>query len=389
MAEEGPATILLVDDDRIQSCVMRVRLEREGYRVQVAHSGLEGLEMARSLLPELILCDWMMEGMDGLDLCRILKGEPGVRQAHFILLTSRTQLEDRVKGLDSGADDFLGKPAEAEELLARVRAGLRLQKANERLAVLARDLQLQKERMDAELEEAAAYVLSQLPRALEREGPLRADARFQPCQDLGGDVYDHFWLDEDHYFLHVVDVSGHGLAAALPSVSLLNLLRSRALGVDLRQPDAVLGALNLHFQMEERRERYFTIWCGVYQRSTGRLHYASAGHPPALLITPGAEGTITPLGTGGMAIGLFEEASYQAESCPIPSGSTLLVFSDGIFEIPLPSGAIGTLPEFVATIRPGEIGLPEGLDRLLQAGVERMGGGLFPDDVSLLRIRFS
>ena len=385
---QPPLRILLIDDDRIQARLLSLRLESQGYTILVSHDGAAGLELARRSKPSLILCDWMMQGMDGLEVCRRVKGDPELAATYFILLTSRSDLEDRIEGLDAGADDFLSKPVAAEELLARVRSGLRLYQATLKLTDLTHDLQRQQAALQVELTEAAAYVASQLPPSM--HGSLRVDARFRPSLQLGGDGYDYFWIDEDHLLIHMIDVSGHGLAAALPSISVLNRVRSRSLGVDLTRPELVLEALNRDFQMEQHHDRYFTIWCGVYGRCSRELRYCSAGHPPAVLLPPPTgSGRISTLSTRGMAIGLFAEAAYRSESCTIEAGSTLLVMSDGIYEVPAGNGAMGSLDVFIAQLSPEQLRDDEALDQLMSAGCAHTGTGCFSDDVSLLRVRFS
>jgi sigma-B regulation protein RsbU (phosphoserine phosphatase) len=383
------ARILLVDDDRIHSRILQARLEQADHRVEVASSGAAALErlQAEAELPEVILCDWVMEGMDGLALCRHVKGDPELANIHFILLTSLSRIEDRVEGLDAGADDFLSKPVDTEELLARVRSGLRLHRANEKLSQLARDLQRQQKRLDAELAEAADYVRSQLPPPL--DGAVRADALFQPSQRLGGDSYDYFWIDADHFAFYVMDVSGHGLAAALPSISLLQRLRSEAGRPGLLEPERLLERLNDEFRMEDHDGRYFTIWYGVYETTSRRLRFASAGHPPALLMGEDPQELPRTLGTGGMAIGLFAGSRHREATADVGPGATLLLVSDGIYEIPLPDGSTGTLPEFLEGLPIRSLQQEDGLGHLLAGARERMKGDDFPDDVSLLRIRFS
>ncbi|QIZ70119.1 PAS domain S-box protein [Oxynema aestuarii] len=137
------AKILIVDDDLTVQLVLRDLLESEGHQVSVALNGQEGLQRARAEHPDLMICDWMMPVLDGLQVCRQVKADPQLATMFFILLTAREEVDDRVKGLDTGADDFLSKPVEAEELLARVRAALRLHhltrelsQANQQLATL-------------------------------------------------------------------------------------------------------------------------------------------------------------------------------------------------------------------------------------------------------------
>jgi sigma-B regulation protein RsbU (phosphoserine phosphatase) len=386
-AADSPS-ILLVDDDRIHTRILRTRLEQQGYRVREAPSGNEGLDLARSLYPEVILCDWLMEGMDGLEVCRRVREDPQLANAYFILLTSRSQVQDRVRGLDAGADDFLSKPADPEELLARVRSGLRLHNANEQLRVLSQDLQQQKARLDGELAEAARYVADLLPKPLESPS-VRIDSLFCPSSQLGGDGFDFLWLDEDHLLLYLLDVSGHGLAAALPSISILNLLRSGGIDLDPERPETLALALNRLFQMEGQEDRYLTLWCGIYQPSRRELRYASGGHPPALLFPmPGMAGELLQLSTRGMAVGLFDDSIYRQASVAVPPGTTLLVYSDGIYEVSRPNGEIWNLPAFIDGIDANEIAAGDGLERLVQR-VRRLSGCIcFTDDYALVRARF-
>lgn len=381
-------TILLVDDDRIHSRILEARLKGQGYQVLIANSGESALEQARLSPPTLILCDWLMDGLDGLDVCRAIKQDPALEATHFILLTSRSRVEDRVIGLDCGADDFLSKPVDPDELLARVRSGIRLHQANERLKLLAEELRHQKERMDQELAEAAGYVRSLLPE--EVRGAVVVDSRFLPSHELGGDSFDYFWVDDDHFVMYLADASGHGLAAALPSISLHNQLRSRSLSVDLREPAEVLKALNSGFQMERQQGRYLTLWYGVYQPSSRTLRFASAGHPPALLWSEDGESPASWLKGQGMALGLFEDATYITESHAVDHGACLLVYSDGLYEVARPDEPMGSLPEFVDLVEGcrdllrGE----DGLDRL-QARIQTINGDAsFTDDYSVFRIIF-
>ena len=114
--------ILVVDDDRKTVNLIKLYLEKDGYRVLTAHDGRQALELTRQRRPDLIVLDLMLPQMDGLDVCRILRAESKVP---IIMLTARTTEEDKLLGLDLGADDYVSKPFSPRELLARVRAVLR------------------------------------------------------------------------------------------------------------------------------------------------------------------------------------------------------------------------------------------------------------------------
>jgi CheY-like chemotaxis protein len=234
-------SILIVDDDPVTKLLLRRILEQQGYGVETAQNGKEGIQKAEILQPALIICDWLMPINDGLEVCRFVKNNPKLCTTFFILLTSRGGLEDRIEGLNAGADEFLAKPIDMNELKARVRAGLRLHQ-------LSQDLQSQKQALENELAEAANYVRSILPPPM--VSPFQIETLFLPSRQLGGDCFDYFWLNPDTLIIYLLDVSGHGLGAALPSVYILNLLRSQSLsGVNYANPPEVLAALNRAFQM--------------------------------------------------------------------------------------------------------------------------------------------
>lgn len=375
--------ILIIDDDPAIQMLLKRTLHNQGYEVSVASNGEEGLAQARQLRPALVICDWIMPRMNGLEVCRQVKATPELSTTMFILLTSLGSVEDRVKGLDAGADDFLCKPIEMLELKARVRAGLRLHEAS-------RDLQEQKQLLEAELAEAAAYVSSILPDRM-TEPPVTIDARFIPSQQLGGDGFDYYWLDSEHLAIYLLDAAGHGLRAALPTLSVLNLLKSRALPkINYYQPSDVLQGLNETFQMTQRNDKYFTIWYGVYNRVNRQLTYSSAGHPPAVLLsgTPDSVIQVKSLKTPGLPIGMFPEADYKEECCEVDEASTLYIFSDGIYEINQPDGTVWGLEPFIKLLmdcRQNGIGT---LDQILVALQAVNPKDYFDDDVSLLEVNF-
>lgn len=374
--------ILAIDDDPVIQQLLKRMLQKQGYEVTVANDGEEGVRQAQELKPALIICDWIMPRLTGLEVCRRVKENPELSTTFFILLTSLGSVEDRVKGLDAGADDFISKPIEMNELRARVQSGLRLHR-------LSQDLQVQKRTLEAELAEAADYVRSLLPEPVTEPVPI--DARFIPSRQLGGDCFDYFWLDSDHLAIYLLDVAGHGLRAALPSVAVLNLLRSRALpNINYHQPSDVLRALNNTFQMSYQNDKYFTIWYGVYCRSTRELCYASAGHPPAILVSGKQNRTSQRLKTPGMPVGMFPEAQYTDATCKVDKSSHLYIFSDGVYEIHQPDGNIWGLDEFVQLLTQStQVSAGETLDHVVDYVKILNAKPIFDDDFSLLEVNLS
>ncbi|NJK72167.1 MAG: response regulator [Synechococcaceae cyanobacterium SM2_3_60] len=215
------ARILIIDDDITIVMTLRRLLQKQGYEVSTAADGEQGWQLAQTEVPELIICDWEMPQLNGLEVCKRVKTSPRLAISSFILLTARGALDDRIMGLDAGADDFLAKPPDIGELNARVRAGLRS-------VQLKRDLRRQKEILEQELAEAAEYVRSLLPEPLV-SGAIQTAWAFIPSAQLGGDSFNYHWLDDDHLAIYLLDVSGHGVGSAL-AVSISDECASIAIG---------------------------------------------------------------------------------------------------------------------------------------------------------------
>ncbi|ADI62805.1 PP2C family protein-serine/threonine phosphatase [Trichormus azollae] len=374
--------ILVIDDDYSIQIFLKRMLEKQGYEVITASNGQEGILQALACPPALIICDWIMPGLTGIEVCDHIKKDPNLSTTFFILLTSLDSVADRVKGLDAGADDFISKPIEQNELQARVRAGLRLHQLN-------RDLQSQKLLLETELAEAAEYVKSLLP--LPMSAPIAINSRFIPSRQLGGDCFDYYWLDSDYVAIYLLDTAGHGLRATLPSISVLNLLRSRALkGLNYYQPSQVLTALNDTFQMNYQNDKYFTIWYGVYDRINRQLTYASAGHPPAILVSGKSPATteLKLLKTPGMPVGMFPEAKYVDRACRIDNFSSLYIFSDGAYEITKSDGTLWNLDGFIQLLVSLQHSVDYQLEHILNYLINLNSKEAFDDDLSILQIKF-
>ncbi len=374
--------ILVIDDDPAIQILLKRTLISQGYEVSVASDGAAGLAIAKEIKPAMIVCDWVMPRMDGLAVCRQIKAIPELATTFFVLLTSLGGIADKVKGLDAGADDFLCKPIEMYELKARVRAGLRLHQ-------LSQDLKKQKQLLETELSEAAEYVCSILPEPMHKSS-VAIDVRFIPSRQLGGDSFDYYWLDSDHLAIYLLDVSGHGLRAALPSLSVINLLRSRGLPqVNYYRPSDVLRGLNELFQMSDRNDKYFTIWYGVYQCSQRRLVYSSAGHPPAILITASnREIQVDYLKTHGFPVGMFPETEYVDGYCGVAKATSLYLFSDGVYELNQVDGKLWSLEEFIEELKHYQLMPHRHLDHLVAQTKIVNNGDNFEDDWSLMQVDF-
>jgi serine phosphatase RsbU (regulator of sigma subunit) len=234
-----------------------------------------------------------------------------------------------------------------------------------------------------ELEKATAYVRALLPARVPM-GPIRTDWFFRPSLRLGGDAFGYFSIDDDNVAFYLIDVSGHGVSAAMQSVSVVNLLRPKALSVDLRDPAAVLGSLNEAFPMDAHDGMYFTIWYGVYSAARRTLTYSSAGHHPSQLCARGQ----TPVALGGPApmIGAIADYRYQSRLCEVPAAATLYLFSDGVFETTSREGQQQRLEDFLPLLGADGAGQPGEAERIYRTVRGRTRSGPLEDDFSLLAV---
>ncbi len=392
--------ILVIDDDPTVRAVLKSTLKKQGYDVTVASNGEEGIIQAQLLHPALIICDWMMSQLDGLEVCRRIRSTPELATTFFILLTARGaargEEDDRVRGLDAGADEFISKPIEMNELKARVRAGLRLHQLNQdlqskkqALEQLNQDLRTQKQILETELAQAADYVRSLLPSPL--VGTVTTENLFIPSAQLGGDCFGHNWIDEDRLAIYLLDVSGHGVGSALLSVSVLNVLRSQSLpNTNFCQPNEVLKALNHAFQMRKHGDKYFTIWYGVYHRLKRQLIYANAGHPPALLLSSSSTENIQvqQLTSLDLPIGFLPDVDFKNAIFEVQENSILYIFSDGIYEINQPNGKILGLDAFIKLLTKCSQTNICNLNQLLVNLLGFNAKENLDDDLSLVKVNF-
>jgi sigma-B regulation protein RsbU (phosphoserine phosphatase) len=245
--------------------------------------------------------------------------------------------------------------------------------------------------LNEELTEAADYVKSLLPKPI-NEGPVKTEWRFIPSASLGGDAFGYHWIDKDHFAIYLLDVSGHGVGAALLSVSVINSLRSQSLpDTDFKDCKQVLESLNVTFPSEENNDMFFTMWYGVYKKSTRELTYASGGHPPALLFrdkTKGDSGAIL-LRTPNLVIGGLPEVTYEKQEYLVGEHDRLYIFSDGVYEVEKSDGSMWCFKEFADFMN-----MIKGEDQSIIDHLHQYAGKLnqsdnFEDDFTIVEIAFT
>jgi serine phosphatase RsbU (regulator of sigma subunit) len=250
-----------------------------------------------------------------------------------------------------------------------------------------REIELSRD-FERSLEGASRYVQSMLPPPISN-GPVRTEWLLIPCARLGGDALGYQWIDDDHFSLYLLDVSGHGPEAAMLAVGVMNALRQKALpGADLRDAAQVVRQLNAMFQMEHHSLMYFTLWYGVYRMSARTLTYCSAGQHPAYLVAAGASEP-QPLRTANPPVGVTPSHDFKAESTTVPADATLYLFSDGVFEIDTITGQRWELEDLLPTLLDAAVPNLAETQRIYQSVQKVARRGPFDDDFSVLVTRFT
>jgi sigma-B regulation protein RsbU (phosphoserine phosphatase) len=265
-----------------------------------------------------------------------------------------------------------------------------LSEKNAQIEQALRDRNQALEQLNQELAEAAEYVRSILPPPL-TEGDIKTDWRYIPSTSLGGDAFGYHMVDQDHFAIYLIDVSGHGVGAALLSVSVMNVLRSQSLPqTDFKDPEQVLASLNVAFPSEENNDMFFTIWYGVYNKSTRELTYASGGHPPALFFekAPVGDSNATLLRTTNNVIGAMPEETYKKDKHIIGEQNKLYIFSDGVYEVEQSDGSMWQFKEFTDFMNQIDAGRQSRLDRLYRHAENISIEDSFADDFTILEVAF-
>lgn len=368
--------VLIVEDERITRQLLQRQLEKWGHAVTACESACEAWEVLKAREISLVISDWQMPGMSGPELVTQIRKQLTSRYVYTILLTSKSESSDMIAGMEAGADDFLTKPFNAGELRVRLRAG-------ERLVGLQQALAEKNRQMQADLEAGARFARLLLPKPLHE--PWRTAFEYVPSSVVSGDALGYHWIDDDHFAVYVLDVTGHGLDAALLATTLHNVIRSGSLThADPRDPSQMLSGLNATFPMESFGDKCFTIWYGVMHRGTRVLRWSGGGHPPSVLFTPGAPEFTLLKSTGPLMGGL--DWDYATREVSVPEGSTLYVYSDGAYELHTADGPWphAEFLKLLALFHDSGAPLAALVDRLRQIA----GHDEFDDDLALIRVRF-
>ena len=404
-----PATvaghILVVDDTEANRDMVARRLERNGFTVDIAPNGSLALDLIKAKKYHAVVLDVMMPGISGLDVLRTIRQSQGPAELPVIMATARGESQAIVEALRLGANDYVTKPLDFPVLLARLRTHLELKSSVEQIRALEHGLQQRNAQLEAvnarmrgDLTAAAKVQAALLP----VEGPPVQDYRFswlfQPSAGLAGDILNVFALDDEHVGLYVLDVSGHGVAAALLSVTVSRFLsptpdpssllwRKHERAFALEEPAVVGDRLGRKFPIDQTTGQYFTMVYGLLSTTNHQLRYISAGHPNLIHIPFEKEPRIVE--ASGYPIGVAPPGpeNYDEYRLDIAPGDRLVIHSDGVNEAMSPSGQMFDVSRILELLAQARNQPLDQCLKLLSARIDEWTGhGERRDDQTVLAI---
>ncbi|MDB4864105.1 SpoIIE family protein phosphatase [Pirellulaceae bacterium] len=389
--------ILVVDDNEMNRDMLSRRLQRKGYRVDAAIGGREALEALDAESYDLVLLDIMMPDVDGFQVLESARRKYDATELPIIMATAKTESDDIVKALKMGASDYVTKPIDFQVALARVNTQMHLKASIDRVRLLEKylaernaELESANQYMTQSLEAAAKFQLSLLQETAPEVDGLNIGWLYCPCDQLAGDSYGVYVLPDGQLLIYQLDVTGHGVKAALLAVTLLHLLNPKNPGnvvIDPATgntiaPAAVVAELNARFQINEESNQFFTMVYGIYNRSSHCLTYVNAAHSTPI-ITDSVSSLVEE--ESDLPVGVMLGVEFTENQLELQAGQGIIIYSDGIIEAIAPDGELYGEERLLSFVQ--QESTTNGLEtlRLLEEEVRNWCGEAgFQDDVSAL-----
>jgi phosphoserine phosphatase RsbU/P len=379
MKDLSECRILIVDDVKTNVDVL-VQSLRNDYKLSVALDGESALQQVEKTPPDLVLLDIVMPGIDGYEVCRRLRASEQTREIPIMFLSSLEDVQNKARGFELGANDYLTKPFEILEVKARVRSLVKAKAyADAVKEAMARDLAIAREIQ-------MGILPSDLSPCTSGTG-LDIHALLEPAQQVGGDLFEVLRASEDRVVVALGDVSGKGIPAALFMAVAITLVRS--LARENREPEDILRRVNNELAAQNPRGMFVTLVCLAFDLRTGRVTSANAGHNSPVLAGPGKPPRLV-LPSTGMVAGLFPGIEFSSESMQLEQDDMLILYSDGVTEaFDAQEEAFGEerLLEQLAR-NPGQ-SATETAKNVLAAVRQHVRGAPQSDDITVLALRYS
>jgi sigma-B regulation protein RsbU (phosphoserine phosphatase) len=321
MKKLSDCRVLLVDDAKANLDILVEGLKAD-YKLSLALNGELALQIAARTPPDLVLLDILMPGLDGYEVCRLLRQMPETAEVPIMFLSSLEEVQNKTRGFEVGANDYLTKPFEMLEVKARVRSLLKAKAYNDAV----------KEQIASELRIASEIQMGMLPHdfaPLEEAYRVGFGAVLQPAREVGGDLYGVCAAGPERLVLFLGDVSGKGIPASMFMVRAITL--ARLLAREIAEPERILTRLNDELATDNPYLMFVTFLCCVFEPASGRLALANAGHCRPVIIPAGqAPRWITQ--APDVPLGFDPGYKYKRTELTLREGDTLILYTDGVTE---------------------------------------------------------
>jgi sigma-B regulation protein RsbU (phosphoserine phosphatase) len=321
MKKLSDCRVLLVDDAKANLDILVEGLQSD-YRLSLALNGETALQAVARSAPDLVLLDIVMPGIDGYEVCRRLRGKPETAEVPIMFLSSLEEVQNKTRGFEAGANDYLTKPFEMLEVKARVRSLLKAKAYNDAV----------KEQMASELRVAREIQMGMLPHdftALEGSYGVSFGAMLEPAREVGGDLYGVCAAGPERLVIFLGDVSGKGIPASMFMVRASSL--AQLLAREIAEPERILARLNDELAAENPSGMFVTFLCAVFEPKSHRLTLANAGQCRPVLLSAGQapRWAVKNLGT---ALGLEPGLEFERTELMFHENDSLIFYSDGVSE---------------------------------------------------------
>ena len=329
--------ILIVDDARDMRFIMCSIVKKLGHTFTEAVDGEDAWSKLQADRFDAILCDWQMPELDGPGLCQRIRQSDFPNYIYIILLTGLSGKKNILDGINAGDDGFASKPVDLEEIRIRLMAAQRVVTLENDIADKNKALKSAHEHIKKDLKAAASTQLKSLPDPL-TVGSVKTDWFYKPAVYIGGDTFDYYKTQNGCFVFYSVDISGHGISAAMLSMSLqvsLGLKRGLYGGPvthDRLEEIPALFATNLNKRLlEQGSDHYLTMLFGIVDMHTNKVYFVQAGHPHPYINRRRTK-TILPIEVNGFPVGLCDGVEYETQVIQMEKGDQFIIYSDGISE---------------------------------------------------------
>jgi sigma-B regulation protein RsbU (phosphoserine phosphatase) len=371
--------VLIVDDVKTNVDIL-VQALRDDYKLSVALDGAAALRNVEKNLPDLVLLDIVMPGLDGYEVCRQLRAHERTREVPVMFLSALEDVENKAQGFEVGGNDYLTKPFEVLEVKARVRSLLKAKAyADAVREAMARDLRIARE--------IQMGFLPADPAAVTKGTGLDVHAVIEPAREVGGDLYEVLRVSDDRVVVALGDVSGKGIPAALFMAVAVTVLRT--LARQIAEPDEILRRLNDELVEQNPRGMFVTLQCLVFDLAQRRVSCAGAGHHQLAILSPRRPPRLA-CPSSGLPAGLMPSNEIDHEILSLEPGDTFVLFSDGVSEAMNPGEEFYGEERLLAALATTSGATPAETVTSLMADVRAFtAGAKQSDDITVLAVQYA